>query len=127
MYVSKDVLHLKVFLNGNLIIFYCRNVVVGPYYFLWKITLNEINVLKCCLGFLPRDTAHHHQKHILDVLKKALTEANVEPKDIDVICYTKGDFVCLFICENLIAFMDNFNHIAFYNSEFIRRSVRFQM
>ncbi|KFM77213.1 putative tRNA threonylcarbamoyladenosine biosynthesis protein osgep, partial [Stegodyphus mimosarum] len=41
-------------------------------------------------GFLPRDTAHHHQAHILDVLAKALSDANVKPGDIDVICYTKG-------------------------------------
>lgn len=41
-------------------------------------------------GFLPRDTAKHHQTHILDVLQKALEEAQVQPKDIDVICYTKG-------------------------------------
>ncbi|XP_054719166.1 probable tRNA N6-adenosine threonylcarbamoyltransferase [Uloborus diversus] len=41
-------------------------------------------------GFLPRDTAHHHQRHILDVLQKALDEAGIKPKDIDVVCYTKG-------------------------------------
>lgn len=41
-------------------------------------------------GFLPRDTAKHHQAVALDVLKKALKEACVQPEDIDVICYTKG-------------------------------------
>ncbi|XP_060080292.1 probable tRNA N6-adenosine threonylcarbamoyltransferase [Ylistrum balloti] len=41
-------------------------------------------------GFLPRDTAIHHRKHILDVLRQALKEANIEPKDLDVVCYTKG-------------------------------------
>lgn len=41
-------------------------------------------------GFLPRDTAHHHQEHILDVLQKSLDEANISPVDIDVVCYTKG-------------------------------------
>lgn len=41
-------------------------------------------------GFLPKDTAIHHRKHILDVLRQALTEANLEPKDLDVVCYTKG-------------------------------------
>ncbi|XP_022253100.1 probable tRNA N6-adenosine threonylcarbamoyltransferase isoform X2 [Limulus polyphemus] len=30
-------------------------------------------------GFLPRDTAKHHQAHVLDVLEKALLEANVKP------------------------------------------------
>lgn len=42
------------------------------------------------VGFLPRDTAKHHQANILIVLKEALDEAKVHPKDIDVVCYTKG-------------------------------------
>ena len=41
-------------------------------------------------GFLPRDTAQHHRDCVLDVLKKALSDANVTPNDIDVICFTKG-------------------------------------
>lgn len=41
-------------------------------------------------GFLPRDTARHHQTHILDVLKQALNEAKIKPEEIDVVCYTKG-------------------------------------
>lgn len=41
-------------------------------------------------GFLPRETAQHHRKHVLDVLQKALDEAKVTLKDVDVICYTKG-------------------------------------
>ncbi|KAI9290026.1 Gcp-like domain-containing protein [Umbelopsis sp. AD052] len=41
-------------------------------------------------GFLPRDTAQHHRDCILEVLRKAMKEANVTPKDIDVICFTKG-------------------------------------
>ncbi|RWS16943.1 putative tRNA N6-adenosine threonylcarbamoyltransferase-like protein [Dinothrombium tinctorium] len=41
-------------------------------------------------GFLPRDTAKHHQDHVIKLLKLALKEAGVEPKDIDVVCYTKG-------------------------------------
>lgn len=41
-------------------------------------------------GFLPRDTAKHHQAHILEVLEEALTQANIRPKDVEVICYTKG-------------------------------------
>lgn len=41
-------------------------------------------------GFLPRDTAKHHQAVALDVLHKALKEAHLKPEDIDVICYTKG-------------------------------------
>ncbi|KAG1672170.1 putative tRNA N6-adenosine threonylcarbamoyltransferase [Nymphon striatum] len=41
-------------------------------------------------GFLPRDTAIHHQTHVLDVLQSALDEAGIKPSEIDVVCYTKG-------------------------------------
>ncbi|XP_070536919.1 probable tRNA N6-adenosine threonylcarbamoyltransferase isoform X1 [Ptychodera flava] len=41
-------------------------------------------------GFLPRDTAKHHQANILEVLRKALDEAQIKPEDIDCVCYTKG-------------------------------------
>ncbi|KAL6068395.1 putative tRNA N6-adenosine threonylcarbamoyltransferase, variant 2 [Balamuthia mandrillaris] len=41
-------------------------------------------------GFLPRDTAHHHQQHVLPLLAQALKEANLTPKEIDAIAYTKG-------------------------------------
>ena len=41
-------------------------------------------------GFLPRDTAAHHRKHILDVLRRALDEAKVTSADIDCVCFTKG-------------------------------------
>ncbi|CAO3609701.1 unnamed protein product [Cunninghamella echinulata] len=41
-------------------------------------------------GFLPRETAEHHRDCILHVLHKALNNANMTPKDIDVICFTKG-------------------------------------
>jgi len=41
-------------------------------------------------GFLPRETAHHHQQHIISLINKALQVAEVQPKNIDVIAYTKG-------------------------------------
>ncbi|GFR20873.1 probable tRNA N6-adenosine threonylcarbamoyltransferase [Trichonephila clavata] len=41
-------------------------------------------------GFLPRDTARHHQAHILDLLDKTFEVAKIKPADIDVVCYTKG-------------------------------------
>ena len=41
-------------------------------------------------GFMPKDTAKHHQKHVLDVLRRALEEAKVSPEDIDCVCFTKG-------------------------------------
>ena len=41
-------------------------------------------------GFLPRDTAIHHQQHALDILQQALDEANIKPHEIDCVCFTKG-------------------------------------
>lgn len=41
-------------------------------------------------GFLPRETAWHHQAHIVALVRCCLNEANVDPSDITVICYTKG-------------------------------------
>lgn len=39
---------------------------------------------------MPRETAEHHRKCILEVLKEALNNAKISMKEIDVICYTKG-------------------------------------
>ena len=41
-------------------------------------------------GFTPRETAIHHRKVILEVLREALDEAKLTPKDIDAVAYTKG-------------------------------------
>ena len=41
-------------------------------------------------GFLPRDTAEHHRKYVLVVVKEALQEAQVKPLDIDAVAFTKG-------------------------------------
>ncbi|GAB5372719.1 hypothetical protein AAMO2058_001689000 [Amorphochlora amoebiformis] len=41
-------------------------------------------------GFLPRETAEHHRKHIMGLVTEALKEAKLEPKDIDALAYTKG-------------------------------------
>nr|CAG4640857.1 EOG090X067V [Eulimnadia texana] len=41
-------------------------------------------------GFLPKDTAKHHQSVVLTVLKEALEEAKISPDKIDVVSYTKG-------------------------------------
>ena len=41
-------------------------------------------------GFLPRDTAKHHQACVLDVLQEALDEAKMTYNDIDAVAYTKG-------------------------------------
>jgi N6-L-threonylcarbamoyladenine synthase len=41
-------------------------------------------------GFLPKDTAVHHRKWIIRLIKEALHHAKLSPKDVDVICYTRG-------------------------------------
>lgn len=41
-------------------------------------------------GFVPHDTAKHHQKVILDVLNEALSEAGLKGEDLDAIAFTKG-------------------------------------
>ncbi|XP_066257693.1 probable tRNA N6-adenosine threonylcarbamoyltransferase isoform X2 [Euwallacea similis] len=41
-------------------------------------------------GFMPKETAQHHRRHVLTVLKLALDQAEISPQDLDVICYTKG-------------------------------------
>lgn len=39
---------------------------------------------------MPRDTAKHHQKNIISLLKKAIEESGIVPEQIDVVCFTKG-------------------------------------
>ena len=41
-------------------------------------------------GFLPKETAWHHQKHIVPLVKSALEEAKIDFSSISAICYTKG-------------------------------------
>ncbi|KAG7387304.1 hypothetical protein PHYPSEUDO_014483 [Phytophthora pseudosyringae] len=41
-------------------------------------------------GFLPRETAWHHQNHVVGIVQAALAEAGVSPQQLDCICYTKG-------------------------------------
>ena len=41
-------------------------------------------------GFLPRETAWHHQAHLSALVSVALKEAGLTPSDIDIICFTKG-------------------------------------
>lgn len=46
------------------------------------------------MGFLPKETAWHHQAHIVALVRTALAEAfpdeNKPEKHIDAICFTKG-------------------------------------
>lgn len=41
-------------------------------------------------GFLPKDTAMHHRAWVVRLVKRAMSQAQLTPADIDVICYTKG-------------------------------------
>eukprot|EP01098_Paradermamoeba_levis_P000194 TRINITY_DN10205_c0_g1_i1.p1 TRINITY_DN10205_c0_g1~~TRINITY_DN10205_c0_g1_i1.p1 ORF type:complete len:353 (-),score=83.20 TRINITY_DN10205_c0_g1_i1:151-1164(-) len=41
-------------------------------------------------GFLPRETAKHHQSWILQLVKKALQEAKISPQQLECLAYTKG-------------------------------------
>ncbi|XP_039965797.1 probable tRNA N6-adenosine threonylcarbamoyltransferase [Bactrocera tryoni] len=41
-------------------------------------------------GFLPKETAAHHRDFIHQLIKQALKESQLQPKELDVICYTKG-------------------------------------
>jgi N6-L-threonylcarbamoyladenine synthase len=41
-------------------------------------------------GFQPKDTALHHRTVILQLVKDALKEAQIDSKKIDCICFTQG-------------------------------------
>lgn len=41
-------------------------------------------------GFLPRETAVHHQKHVVPLIVRALAEAQIRPEQLQCIGYTKG-------------------------------------
>lgn len=41
-------------------------------------------------GFLPRETAEHHQRHVAPLIARAMKEASVKPDDLMCIGYTKG-------------------------------------
>jgi N6-L-threonylcarbamoyladenine synthase len=48
-------------------------------------------------GFLPKDTAYHHRTVILGLVKEALQVSGLNSSDIDVICFTKGPGVLIFL------------------------------
>ena len=41
-------------------------------------------------GFMPSDTARHHRANVLTVLREALDQAGLTPKQLDGVAYTKG-------------------------------------
>ncbi|KAK5107266.1 putative tRNA threonylcarbamoyladenosine biosynthesis protein kae1 [Meristemomyces frigidus] len=41
-------------------------------------------------GFLPKDTAAHHRRWVVRLVKQAMAQAHVQLEDIDCICFTRG-------------------------------------
>lgn len=41
-------------------------------------------------GFLPKDTAAHHRRWVVRLVKQAMKQAKVSLADIDCVCYTQG-------------------------------------
>ncbi|KAK4569738.1 putative tRNA threonylcarbamoyladenosine biosynthesis protein kae1 [Recurvomyces mirabilis] len=41
-------------------------------------------------GFLPKDTAAHHRRWVVRLVKQAMAQARVRLEDIDCICFTRG-------------------------------------
>ena len=78
---------------------------------------------------MPRPTALHHQSCILQVLREALDEAKISPKEIDAIAFTKGmhekkiilfsiflfGFVCTFFNHSLDIFNSRIITLHFTN------------
>ena len=41
-------------------------------------------------GFRPRETAQHHQEHVVSLIEACLAEAGIEACDVSCVCYTRG-------------------------------------
>eukprot|EP00871_Galdieria_phlegrea_P001201 jgi/Galph1/2081/GphlegSOOS_G765.1 len=54
-------------------------------------------------GFLPRETARHHQKHIVPLIAEALKESNIEPQQISCVCFTQGPGMGACLCSVAVA------------------------
>jgi N6-L-threonylcarbamoyladenine synthase len=42
-------------------------------------------------GFLPRETAKHHQQHVVPLIAEALKQAKIDPEQLDCVCFTQGN------------------------------------
>lgn len=42
------------------------------------------------LGFLPRETAKHHQDNIILLLEETIKISGIQLEQIDIVCFTKG-------------------------------------
>jgi len=56
------------------------------------------------LGFLPRETAKHHQNNIILLLEETIKTSGIQLEQIDVVCFTKGPGIgsCL-VCVAAVA------------------------
>jgi N6-L-threonylcarbamoyladenine synthase len=41
-------------------------------------------------GFLPKETAEHHRKFVVQLVRQAVKEAGIKPEDLNCVCYTTG-------------------------------------
>lgn len=41
-------------------------------------------------GFLPKETAEHHRRFVVKLVKEAIEVAGIKPQELDCVCYTKG-------------------------------------
>ncbi|XP_060838505.1 tRNA N6-adenosine threonylcarbamoyltransferase [Rhopalosiphum padi] len=41
-------------------------------------------------GFLPRETAQHHQNNIVSLLEETIKTSGIQLEQIDIVCFTKG-------------------------------------
>ena len=56
-----------------------------------NVLANELDMFKPKTGGLhPREAANHHVDVVSDIMQRALDVAKLEPKDIDVISFSKG-------------------------------------
>ncbi|CAI6368438.1 unnamed protein product [Macrosiphum euphorbiae] len=55
-------------------------------------------------GFLPRETAKHHQNNIIELLQETIKTSGIQLEQIDVVCFTKGPGIgsCL-VCVAAVA------------------------
>lgn len=59
-------------------------------------------------GFLPADTARHHQQWALTIIRQALEDAGLKMENVDVVAYTKGGYLDRLAIQRWKAFGDWF-------------------
>ena len=50
----------------------------------------ETYVTPAGTGFLPNETARHHQSRVVALVERALGESGARASDVDVVCFTRG-------------------------------------